>query len=336
LEALPRVGGVATYVENAVLAAKKLGLGVKLAAPRGSTHVDIPLDCDHGQMPFNLWRAGLTMEKLTAPVVYLAEAAAIRASLWIWDWTKKQKIRLVLHGSEILELEHSMRFHELLRRAEKIYTLSRVVAEMVLRMEPSVKVTLTGGAPNPNLTEITGLHDPHRLITVGRLHPRKGQETVIHAMKEGALPGFSYEVAGPSRRGGYAVKIRKLVAAQKLPVNFAGEVPDRQLSLLYAQAGIFVLPAVVKDNRIEGYGLSLLDAAAMGLPAVAYDSGGISEVIQHGRTGLLVPPGDRNALVDAILQISANDQLCVEMSEAAREWASSKSWEQVADKLFMR
>jgi len=336
LEALPRVGGVATYVGQSIAAAKRLGLNIKMAAPRGSLNADILLDCDHGQMLFNLWKAGLSIEKLSAPIIYLAEAAAVRASLWIWEWTKKQKIRVVLHGSEIMELEHSSRFHELLKRADKIYTLSRAVAEMVLELEPEVKVTITGGAPNPALTYIAGLHDPHKLVTVGRIHPRKGQELIIRGMAEGLLPGFSYEIVGPARRNAYAQKIKKMAIVGRLPVHFAGEVPDSQLSILYAQCGIFVLPAIKQARRMEGYGLSLLDAAAMGLPAVAYDTGGVGEVIQHGRTGLLVPPGDKKAFVEALLQISSNDQLRVEMSEAARAWASSKSWEQVAQKLFMR
>ena len=124
LEASPRRGGVATYLESAVSAAKGMGLSVSMGAPVGSDLADIVLKCDHGQMPLNLWRAGLAMEKLKAPIIYLAEAAAIRAALWAWDWTKRQKIRLVLHGSEILDFSHSRRFKTLLERAEKIFTLS--------------------------------------------------------------------------------------------------------------------------------------------------------------------------------------------------------------------
>jgi phosphatidylinositol alpha-1,6-mannosyltransferase len=339
LEAPPRVGGVATYIGNSVAAAKKMGLPIALAAPAGSANVNIPLPCDHSQSFFNLLKAGAAFKKIKASCVYLAEAAAIRAAIsWAgWSWTKRQRIRLILHGSEILDLKNSSRFRALLKKAETIYTLSRAVAEMVCKLEPSAKnkFIITGGAPSPTLTAIDGLHDPKKLITVGRLHPRKGQHVILEAMAEGRLPGFSYEIVGPARNKIYARKLFSFARKNKLKVKFYGEIDDTRLSLLYAQSSIFVLPAETLKNRIEGYGLALLDAAAMGLIVVAYDCGGISEAVQHCRTGILIPPGDRAALVDAILQISGNDALAWEMSQAARVWAGGKRWEAVAQGLFL-
>jgi glycosyltransferase involved in cell wall biosynthesis len=94
------------------------------------------------------------------------------------------------------------------------------------------------------------------------------------------------------------------------------------------------LPAETLKNRIEGYGLALLDAAAMGVPVVATDCGGISEAVQHCRTGLIVPPGDKQAFVDAVLQITQDETSWSQFSLAAREYAQRKSWNEVAEKLF--
>ena len=267
LEALPRRGGVATYVGNAVNTAKKLGLPVLLAAPIGSIGADIQLACNHGQMPLNLWWASQALKKLKAPVIYLAEYAAIRAALVAWDWTKRQRIRLILHGSEILDMEGSGRFRELLKRAEGIYTLSGAVAQLALKLQPTAKnkIVITGGAPSTQLTLIEGLHNPRKLLTVARIHPRKGQLEILAGMAQGSLPGFSYEMAGPGRNDSYEKKIKEFAVSKKLPATFHGEIDDSKLSLLYAQCGIFVLPASTLKNRIEGYGLVLLDAAAMGL-----------------------------------------------------------------------
>ena len=88
------------------------------------------------------------------------------------------------------------------------------------------------------------------------------------------------------------------------------------------------------EKRIEGLGLALLDAAAFGLPVVAYDVGGISEAVRHCRTGLLVPPGDRTAFAAAVMQLVNDDNLRAEMSRNAMAWAAENSWDKVAKILF--
>ncbi len=332
LEAFPRVGGVASFLRYSLEAAGALGIRPLLVAPTSTA--DVVLPCDHSQSLANLYRASRALRQIEAEVVYLAEAAAIRAALWAWKWTLSRRIRLILHGSEILSFGHMRRFRELLEHAEQIYTLSRAVAELALSVVPHVaeKLVVTGAAPSSGLTFIDGLREEKRLLTVGRLHPRKGQHEILEAMAGGLLPEFSYDIAGPSRDRAYAQRLQRLSAG--LPVRLLGDVAEGELSLLYARASFFVLPAVTLKNRMEGYGLALLDAAAMGCVAIAYDCGGVGEALQHCRTGLLIPPGDRRAFLDALLQLTRDERAWREFSLAAQKFAAAKSWTVVAQKLF--
>jgi glycosyltransferase involved in cell wall biosynthesis len=336
LEAHPRVGGVATYLHSCLSAVQGASYAPRLVAPAGATGAAIALPCDHSQSPLNLWQASRALRHLSAPYVYIAEAAALRAALWAWDWTCRQRIRLVLHGSELLALGHSERFIRLLHQAERIYTLSATVAQKLLSLTPvdPQRIIITGAAPSPHLTAIDGIRQRQRLLTVARLHPRKGQQVILDLMASGQLSGYSYDIVGPIRRSAYARQLQQTIVRHQLPAELHGQRDEGQLSLFYAQAGIFVLPATASANRMEGYGLALIDAAAMGLPAVAYDSGGIAEVVRHCRTGLLVPEGDSKALAAALHQLTKDDELYAELSAGALTWANAQSWRTVAEKLF--
>jgi glycosyltransferase involved in cell wall biosynthesis len=69
----------------------------------------------------------------------------------------------------------------------------------------------------------------------------------------------------------------------------------------------------------EGFPLAVLEAMRSGLPAVAYDVGGIREQVEHGATGLLPPLGDRDGVVAALLSLSVDERRRVAMGEAAAE-----------------
>src|SRR5439155_17641773 len=80
-----------------------------------------------------------------------------------------------------------------------------------------------------------------------------------------------------------------------------------------AAADIFVLP-----SRSEAFPNALLEAMAAGLPVVASAVGGILEIVEHGRTGLLVPPGDASALADRLMRVMADPALGRRLGDRAR------------------
>jgi len=134
------------------------------------------------------------------------------------------------------------------------------------------------------------------------------------------------------------------------PLVIAGEGEERpRLETLAAELGIasrLVLPGAVRDpwpllrhaaflvlsSRFEGFGNVLVEAMACGRPVVAFACpSGPDEIVEHGRSGLLVPPGDTAALARAMARLAADTGLRRRMGEAARERSRAFSLERILD-----
>jgi glycosyltransferase involved in cell wall biosynthesis len=118
-------------------------------------------------------------------------------------------------------------------------------------------------------------------------------------------------------------------------VTFEGTVDSARLGQAYAETDVFVLSAV-EDAKgdVEGLGVVLIEAQMHGKPVIASDSGGIPDVVAHAHTGLLVPPGDVDALADAILLLSSDGDLRRRLGSAGRDHAVTHfSWDAIIDQL---
>jgi glycosyltransferase involved in cell wall biosynthesis len=110
---------------------------------------------------------------------------------------------------------------------------------------------------------------------------------------------------------------------------FAGAWPETELPCCYAACDLYVWPAVR-----EAYGLAMLEAQAAGLPVVAGREGGVSEVVQHGTTGILTPPRDPGAFAEAVETLLADPDRRHAMADAAwRFVAKERSSAQAAEAL---
>lgn len=145
--------------------------------------------------------------------------------------------------------------------------------------------------------------------TVGNLLPIKGYETVLEALPAilTQVPSAHYLVVGAGC-GIYADQLRALVVEKGLDdrVHFAG-FQDPVWPYL-AAIDLYVQPSVD-----EAFGLAAVEAMVMGKAVVASRVGGLPEVVVHGRTGLLVPPGDVRRLSDAIISLLQDHQLRAKM-----------------------
>ncbi len=84
----------------------------------------------------------------------------------------------------------------------------------------------------------------------------------------------------------------------------------------------------------EGWGLSVIEAGAVGVPSIASDSPGLRESVRHRETGLLVPHGDVAALTEALEHLLTDDDTWRRMARAARGWAETFSWDRMADQTL--
>lgn len=175
-------------------------------------------------------------------------------------------------------------------------------AERHERVLPSIRIVIRSGV-DVDRYELASprLEGPLRMIHVGALAPRKGQEYALEAMDMLRRSGIETTLvlvgSGPDE-----AMLRERVVALGLAsaVEFAGARPDPR-SFLRA-ADLFVFP-----SRQEGAGIALLEAMASGLPVVASNVGGIPEALIDPDGGRLVPPQDPGALANAIADL-ANDR----------------------------
>jgi glycosyltransferase involved in cell wall biosynthesis len=155
------------------------------------------------------------------------------------------------------------------------------------------------------------------VATVGRLVVEKGILEVLdaaHRLHEQGR-GLQWAVIGPTDPAkADAVPPATLERAGREHVTLLGERDD--VDRLYAGIDIFVLA-----SHREGFPRAAMEAAAMGIPVVATAIRGCRQVVDHGRTGLLVPPHDAAALADAVAELAADRDRRLEMGQAAREKA---------------
>jgi glycosyltransferase involved in cell wall biosynthesis len=150
-------------------------------------------------------------------------------------------------------------------------------------------------------------------VTVARVNPEKDVANLVRAAAQVSHTdtAFRVEVAGD---GPCLPEVRRLAEELHVAdtVRFRGVVRD--IPSLLAGASLFVLPSLN-----EGISLTLLEAMAVGLPVVATRVGGTPEAVEDGVTGLLVPPGDSDALASAIRRLRADPALARRLGAAGRQ-----------------
>ncbi len=159
-------------------------------------------------------------------------------------------------------------------------------------------------------TELGLAGDATVLLAVASLHDRKGLDVLLEALarlaQEGRRPVLWIAGEGPRRAALEQLAVRRGVTGQ---VHFLGQRAD--VADLLGACDVFVLP-----SRREGLGVAALEAMALGRAVVASCSGGLAESVQHERTGLLVPPGDPEALALALGRLLTDPALARRLGEA--------------------
>ena len=163
-------------------------------------------------------------------------------------------------------------------------------------------------------------------LYVGRLKRYKGVEIALRALAlaRERQPALRLEIAGQgSDRPRLERLARRLGLAEA--VRFLGFVSEEEKRRLLRRVWAVVFPSVK-----EGWGMSNVEAAGCGTPALASDSPGLRESVRDGETGFLVPHGDARALADRMLALAADSGLVSRLGRGARAFAEQLSWDRAA------
>lgn len=282
-------------------------------------------------------------------IVHLTDPGPILAMRYLQFFKSLEPKRLVLtfHGSEIINFagnKHSkLLINSVIRKSDRINVLSQYSRSLLEHHFPisKPKILVTPGALRSRFqipeAGVDNNVDPLVILTVGRLHPRKGQYETIEALA--ALPEktrrkIEYWIVGSGNKFGYKTKLEQKAKEVGFQVRFFGMVSDEKLQTLYSKADIFALTSINFRNSVEGFGLVYLEAAAHGLPIVANRVGGVSEAVSHKENGILVKPHDKRALTSAFEQLIEDYELRRKMENNGRIWAQRHNWNQIAERLF--
>lgn len=218
-----------------------------------------------------------------------------------------------------------------LRAADHVCPTSRNAADAVQRafdLDPDV-ITVVPNGVAPAFLDATWTPAPDApLLFFGRLAADKGADTLIEALA-GLDRAPPLLVIG---RGDDEAALRTLARARGLGerVRFEPWASPRELAMHIARARIVVLP-----SRHESFGNAMAEAMAVGAPLVSTSAGSIPEVVDHGRTGLLVPPDDPVALRHAVAGLLEDPAQAARLGAAGRAHVhATYSWDAVARRFL--
>ncbi len=373
-EFAPFRGGAATYVRETAGAARGLGFDVRVLAPAYPRHQPtVATDGEPAEaavsrfagngrlnpagiveMAAGIWRH---RQRLDGAPLVAGSAGALMALILLDRSGLFRPHRLVcfLHGSEILKLRRRPFWWALapgfFRRWPQVAVASRYVRglwETAALVPPGGAAPLLAPCACPGIflerarTAAAaavhldrGVDDDLDVLTVARLHPRKGQVHVARAL--GLLPAslrqrVRYVVAGTGPES-YRRELANACAGAGVRLVGPRPISEPDLATVYAGAAVYAQASISMPESVEGFGITYLEAAACSLPTAAWDSGGTGEAVLDGRTGLLSPEGDVEGLAASLRRLLEDGALRTRLGRAGQEHAWSFRWETSARTL---
>ncbi|MFP6891485.1 MAG: glycosyltransferase family 4 protein [Nitrospinota bacterium] len=255
---------------------------------------------------------------------------------------------VIVHGNEVYGSPRRAQLIAALSRADAVIAVSRYalgrLKELGLRAARAVAipngVSFEAFGPRADgeiVRRNRGLEGKKVILSVGRLQAVKGFDAVIRALplilRE--VPETVYMIVGGGPEG-----IPLWALAKELEVDdrviFTGEVPLGELGrgehAYYQACDVFAMPSREDSatGQVEAFGIAHLEAGACGRPVVGGRSGGSSEAVAEGESGLLADPENTEDVAGAIVRILNTPELAASMGEAGRRRAEARRWSEVA------
>ena len=342
----PQPGGIGNHAFNLALHLSKNDFRVQVIADQRSKNGTEEAVFDQ-ELPFNVvrikrfsFRFKMYMHRIIATYKSLKQASHVIAtgkfSLWnvafITIFNKCNTLAIV-HGSEVnfksFGLKKSIDFA--LKRFDTIIAVSNYTKNLISHLKRNVVVIpngidLTNWQTN-SIPKITLKGNPV-LTTVGRVSTRKGQLNVIKQLPElvKQFPEVHYHCVGIPTEADIFIEEAKKLRVQDY-ITFQGSVDNQMLKQILNKTDIFVmLSSESKTGDVEGFGIAILEANALGVPAIGAKGCGIEDAIKPNASGILIDLDNTNQFkksIETILQTKATYQ------SGSVAWAKQHDWSRI-------
>jgi len=276
------------------------------------------------------------------------------------------QVKIVLHMQceWLTQLDRAM-IEKRLREVDLVIGCSRYITEKIRRSFPEYVgrcQTIFNGV-DPDLFHRANRHgaiekdSANRLLFVGRVSPEKGVHVLLDAFHQviQRFPHAEIEIVGPQRAApmefiialsddpkvaalasfyskSYMSSLKEQASGDlRSRTRFTGFVVHTELVTHYHDADVFIFPSVWS----EPFGMPIVEAMASGVPVIATRAGGIPEILEDGKSGLLVEPGDAAGLAEAVQNLLSRGDMRRSIGGAGRQRARELfTWDRVAGDLL--
>jgi phosphatidyl-myo-inositol dimannoside synthase len=219
--------------------------------------------------------------------------------------------------------------------ADRVVAISTSTAREIEQAVPGTPVEVIPYAVEMPAAGATVESDRSTILFVGRLVERKGVGYLIDAVAQlpAAIPARLVVIGdGPDRA---SLEARARASSSVHPIEFRGWVTPAALDEAYRSATVFALPAVVDERGdTEGLGMVLLEAMSYHVPVVTTALGGITDIVQDGENGLIVPPNDAAALSAALARLVTDRDMVRRLGVGALQVIERRfSWPRIIDQF---
>lgn len=248
------------------------------------------------------------------------------------------RIFVTFYGLEIRWLKKKFKFlirlfSVLINRADTISAISNHTAQELNGITEKLIPIIPFSTP---IQEKPGsITDDKIILFVGRSVERKGVDYLIRAYGQ-IQDKISHDLVivgdGPEHKK-WAKLARTIDKTGR--IRLTGWISNNELSVLYRTCSFFVLPAVYdKHGDTEGLGVVMIEAMSYCKPVIASRVGGITDVVDDGQNGILVPAGNIDALTRAIIRLATDDDLRREMGKKAKQIVDEKfNWDTIVHRV---
>ena len=357
----PYGGGISTYAAELAKAAHSRGYRITVVAPDLAQDLNdfdktFPFEiiryhgtCHGNRRTWSAFKIALKLLKQKENFDFIHAVDPVFADiLTLLNRFRTVSFIWTVHGSEILAAYSSLegKFSRLIGTfvtPSRILTNSEYTRSILLEKFPGIpkdktRVTLLGLSDywlkNTNRADVFGSYniDPRKklILTVARITRRKAHDLVIEALTtlpENLKKTLSYLIVGEVKEPSYFKYLEKLAQKSGIQIVFAGSVDQDTLRSIYDAAWIYCMPGRHDPAKVEGLGLSYLEAAARGLPSIAGDIGGIKEAVKNEETGILLSEISSYSVSQAFTRLLTEDGLRDKLAENAKAWARTFSWD---------